>query len=360
MPDRREVLKQFGGVLAGSLVAASASPSAARAASGDRIKIGQIGVGHAHSSKLSVYRQSPDYEVVGIVEPDPELRNRAESQDPFRGLPLMTQQQLLETRGLQAVLVETRVRDSLDAAAACVAAGKHVHLDKPAGQSLVQYRRILDDAASKNVMVQMGYMYRYNPAVVLLRDFLKRGWLGEPYEVHTVMSKVVSPKSRQGLTEYPGGIMFELGCHIIDLVVGVLGPPQKVTPFNRHSSPAADKLVDNMLAVFDYPRATATVKSSAMEVEGFARRHFVVCGTEGTFHIQPLDDPSARVALSKPRDKYRRGYQDVSFPKYTRYVADAADMARVIRGEKSTDFPYQHDLAVQTALLEACGLPLTG
>jgi hypothetical protein len=47
----------------------------------------------------------------------------------------------------------------------------------------------------------------------------------------------------------------------------------------------------------------------------------------------------------------------VTFPKYTRYVADAADMARVLRGEKPTDFPYEHDLAVQETLLQACGLP---
>ncbi len=112
-----------------------------------------------------------------------------------------------------------------------------------------------------------------------------------------------------------------------------------------------------MLAVFEYRKATATVKSSALEVEGFDRRHFVVCGTEGTFHIQPLDDPRASVALSKKRGDYQRGYQDVAFPKFTRYVADAADMAQVIRGEKPSDFSYQHDLAVQTALLEACGLP---
>jgi hypothetical protein len=95
-----------------------------------------------------------------------------------------------------------------------------------------------------------------------------------------------------------------------------------------------------------------------LEVEGFARRHLVVCGSEGTFHIQPLDDPSARVALSQPRGEYRRGYQDVTFPKYARYVADAADMAQIIRGEKAADFSYQHDLDVQTALVQACGLPL--
>jgi hypothetical protein len=39
-------------------------------------------------------------------------------------------------------------------------------------------------------------------------------------------------------------------------------------------------------------------------------------------------------------------------------VADAADMAQIIRGEKAADFSYQHDLDVQATLLAACGLPL--
>jgi predicted dehydrogenase len=138
----------------------------------------------------------------------------------------------------------------------------------------------------------------------------------------------------------------------------VLGKPEQVTSFRQHVSPMADKLVDNMLAVLAYTKAIATVKSSAMEVDGSSRRHFVVCGTGGTFHIQPLDNPSARITLSQPRGEYQRGGQDVTFPKYVRYVDDAADMARIIRGEKASDFSYDHDLAVQTALLQACGLPL--
>jgi predicted dehydrogenase len=105
----------------------------------DKIKIGQIGVGHAHASKLSVYRASPDYEVVGLVEPDQELKRQAETQPAFRDLPWMTQEQLLNLPGLQAVLVETRVRDLLDTAEICIAAGKHIHLDKPAGESLPQF-----------------------------------------------------------------------------------------------------------------------------------------------------------------------------------------------------------------------------
>lgn len=351
--NRREVLQLCGGAL--TLLAGLAK--ADEAAAKPRIKVGQIGVGHAHASKLSVYRQSPDYEVVGIVEPDPKLRQQAEAQAPYRDLKWMTQEQLLNVPDLQAVLVETHVRDLLNVAETCIAAGKHIHLDKPAGESLPQYRRLLQNAAQQKLLVQMGYMFRYNPAVVLLREFLSKGWLGEVFEVHAVMSKVVDPATRRQLGEYPGGIMFELGCHVIDLVIGVLGQPQKVTPFAQQIV-KDDGLVDNMLAVFSYPQALASVKSSALEVEGFARRHLVVCGTEGTFHIQPLDNPAAKVALSKPRGNYRQGVQELTFPKYARYVGDAADMAKIIRGEKPSDFSYEHDLIVQTAVLEASRLPL--
>ena len=293
---RRSAL-QTGVLAVGTAVARTGSAAEPK----PRIKIGQMGVGHAHASKLSVYRASPDYEVVGIVEPDEGLRKAAENAAPYKGLKWLMRDQLLETPGLQAVLIETRVRDLLDNAEACVAAGKHVHIDKPAGESLPQFKRILEAASKNKLLVQMEYMYRYNPAVVLLREFLKKGWLGDVFEVHAVMSKVVDPAGRKLLAEYKGGIMFELGCHILDLVVGVLGKPQNVAAFNRHSSKLDDGLMDNMLAVLSYPTATATVKSSALEVEGGDRRHLVVCGTEGTFHIQPLDNPSARVVVTTSR-----------------------------------------------------------
>jgi len=321
-----------------------------------RIKVGQIGTTHAHATKLGVYRASADYEVVGVVEPDAEARKRAESIPAFRDVKWLTRDELLAAPGLQAVLIETPVRDLLDNAEVCVNAGLHVHIDKPAGASLPHLQRILDAAAKKKRLVQMGYMYRYNPGVVLLREFLKNGWLGEVFEVHAVMSKVVDPASRKKLAEFRGGIFFELGCHVLDLVIAILGKPAAVASFNRHSGAEDDKLLDNMLAVLSYPKATATVKSSAIEVNGGDRRHLTVCGTEGTLHIQPLDDPAAKLTLAKPRGNYKAGTQDVKFPKYTRYVDDAADMAKVIRGEKPADFTYEHDRTVQETLLKICSM----
>ena len=353
--NRRQCLQGASAVAAAAVIGGLGRT--ARGAGKQRIKIGQIGVGHAHATKLEVYRRSEDYEVVGLVEPDKQLRERAAGTAAFRDLPFLTEEQLLNSPGLQAVLVETRVRDLLSTASRCVAAGKHVHLDKPAGASLPQYRALLGAAEKQKLIVQMGYMFRYSPAVVLMRKFLAEGWLGDVFEVHTVMSKVVPDAARKELAEFKGGIMFELGCHVIDLVIGVLGRPERVASDRAPFRPAAGWLMDNMLALLEYPKATATVKSSAIEVNGGARRHFVVCGSRGTFHIQPLDAPNVVYTLDRDCGEYKRGTHEVKFGNYERYVGDAADMAKILRGEKECDFPYSHDLAVQETVLLASGMP---
>src|SRR5436190_23981319 len=77
--QRRDFLKVTGAAGAGWLAASNARAQPPR----PRIKIGQVGVAHGHANKLAVFRRSADYEVVGIVEPDRALRERAETQDAF-------------------------------------------------------------------------------------------------------------------------------------------------------------------------------------------------------------------------------------------------------------------------------------
>lgn len=328
----------------------------AHTAAAPPIRIGQIGVAHGHASKLNVYRRSSDYEVIGMVEENDRLRRSSVDKDPYRGLDWMTRDELLSQPGLQAVLIETEIRDLLRHAKACLEAGLHVHIDKPAGVSLRELEEVLEIASRNARIVQMGYMYRYNPAIQLLHSFLESGWLGEIFEIHAVMSKQLSEAERKVPAVYPGGMMFELGCHLIDLVVGILGEPTSVYVSSKHSSKIEDSLQDNMLAVLEYPRASATVKSSCLEVDGGNRRHLVVCGTEGTFHIEPLDNPKVRLILDRPRGPYRKGEQTIELPKYTRYVDDALEMAQAIRGEKKFPYSCAHDLAVQRTVLKASGL----
>jgi predicted dehydrogenase len=178
----------------------------------ERIKIGLIGTGHSHAAgKVEVLRANADFEVVGVVEPDAKLAATAQAASAYQGLPFVAEEQLLNTPGLAAVAVETNVPDLLAAGERVIEAGKHLHLEKPGGASLPRFRRLLDTAARKHLVVQLGYMYRYSPAILLMRDLVKQGVLGEPFEIHAVMSKVVNTPSRRAFAEFAGGMMFEQG-----------------------------------------------------------------------------------------------------------------------------------------------------
>jgi len=321
-----------------------------------KIRVGQIGTQHAHASgKMATVRKlSEHFEVVGVVEEDAAQRSKTENSPTYRGLKWMTTEQLLAVPELQLVLVETEIDKLLETAERCLSAGVHIHLDKPAGASLNHWRRITALAAEKQRMIQMGYMFRSNPAFQFLFEAVKSGWLGDIFEVYGVMSKQLAASERAELARYRGGSMFELGCHLIDVVVKLLGEPTSITAFNRCTRPEIDQLRDNCLAVFEYPRATATIRSSVVEVEGGRRRQLTVCGAQGTIEIEPLEPPQLTLTLDRPQGKFRKGTQVVELPKMAgRYDGDLLSFAAAIRGEQVYDYPLQHDEIVQACVLQA-------
>ena len=83
---------------------------------------------------------------------------------------------------------------------------------------------------------------------------------------------------RRWLSGFHGGAMYIFGCHLIDLIVAMMGEPQRVVAYQKRTWPDADGLYDNGLAVLEYPHATATVRTAVVEVDGFKRRQLVICG----------------------------------------------------------------------------------
>jgi len=326
-----------------------------------RIRIGQIGTSHPHAAgKLAAIRGLDDiFELVGVVEPNEVQRKKIAGKDVYRDVTWMSQSDLLNS-DVAAIAVETRVSQLVPTAMQCLAAGKHIHLDKPAGSSLPACRAMHKQAELKDLTIQMGYMLRYNPAFVLLFDIVKKGWLGRITEVTAEMGKLANDSLRQELSEFSGGGMFELACHLIDAMVTILGRPEKITAHNRSSYPDKDTFLDNQLAVFDYPHAIATIRCNHIDPFGFPRRHFNVVGEQGTFQIAPLEPPKVRLALDRPRGQFKKGFQDIEMPTSVgRYDAEFKDLANVIQGKKKLAWNSEHDVTVQESVLLASGIKLS-
>jgi len=358
MNRRRFLQKTAAGIFAVPLTGNSSRAQSNRPS--EQIKVGQIGTAHAHAAgKMATLRKLREhYEVVGIVEPDPQRREKLKNNSAYRGLNWISEEQLFNTPGLQAVAVETEVSELVLTGKRCIRAGMHIHLDKPAGLSLGAFRKLLDEATRRNLTVQMGYMFRYNPAFKFCFHAVQKGWLGDVFEANGVISKTINAEQRKELAAYPGS-MFELGCHLIDALVKVLGKPDKVTGYTRRTRPDQDDLADNQLAVFEYPKCTATIRSALVEVAGQQRRQFVVCGDQGTVDIRPLEPPKLLFAPDRELQKFKKGYQEVELPAMPgRYDDQLIEFAEIVRGRKESEFPPEHDLAVQQAVLQASNAPL--
>ncbi len=324
------------------------------------IKIGQIGIGHNHGeAKMLAVRKFPElFEVVGYAEENERWIEKRKMLRGYEGLPRLSIEQVIEQS--DAVLIETDVWDLTKYAKMCVDAGKHIHMDKPASGTLEEYKALLDTAQAKGLVVQLAYMYRYNPAVQRCFAHIKNGDLGEIYSINAEMSTFHKPEYKKWLTNFGGGIMYILGSHLVDLIVYMLGEPKRITSFLKHTGMDGIDFADNNLAVLEYDKALARIFVSSVEVNGFGRRQLVVSGSKGTVNICPLERPiTMTYSDTSIADKtYEDRKKIESFADNTadgRYDDMMADFYAYIRGTKQNPFSYEHDYLVQKVLSEIVG-----
>jgi predicted dehydrogenase len=327
------------------------------AANTNRMRIGQIGTTGAHASgKMMAMRGLKElWDVAGIVEPEAHLLQSPVTTRAWQGLRVLTEEELLGMPDVKAVAVETRIGDATQTALRVLRAGKHVHLEKPGGFSHADYKAMRLEAERRNLIVQMGYMLRYNPAFELLYRAAREKWLGDITEIDVFIGKLGDPQTRNFIHQLPGGGMFELGCHVIDTVITLLGVPKSVTAFSTPSKDDGAK--DNQMAVFEYPRATAVVRCNFADPFGDHRRRISVTGTEGTLEIIPMESRNVTLSLDRDRGSYRKGTQKFQFGQPGgRYDGEFIDLYRVLRGEKRFMWDAAHDIAVHEAVLRSSGV----
>lgn len=325
-----------------------------------KIKIGQIGIGHNHGhAKMMSARKFPElFEIVGYAEENDKWINKRGNLEGYQDLQRMSVSEIIEKS--DAVILESDVWDLTKYAKMCIDAGKHIHMDKPASGTLTEYKEVLDKAKEKELVVQLGYMYRYNPAVQKCFEHIKNGDLGEIYSINAEMSTYHDINYKKWLTNFNGGIMYILGSHLVDLIVYIMGEPDKITSFLKHTKLDGVDLEDNNLAVLEYEKALARIYVSSVEVNGWGRRQLMVSGSKGTVNIMPLENTCTMTYADLNTSP--NAYEDMKInpeikdvPNNCRYDSMMQDFYSYITGTKENPFTYEHDYAVQKVLSEIIG-----
>lgn len=327
------------------------------AAPGGRVKVGMLGTGHSHfSGKYKAMLDSPDYEIAGVVENNAAARAAMQKDPRYAALRWLDEDAMLHDPSIQLVVVECRVWEALPWGKKVIAAGKHLHVEKPAGNEWAPFRELVEEARAKRRILQCGYLWRWHPGVMAALDAARQGWLGDVYLVRGTMNSDRGPEERAIEAKYKGGGLFELSGHVIDRVVELLGRPRAVKSWLRHDTSVPDTLADNNLAVFEYDKALAVIAQSAKMGGSGDHRSLELIGTDGTFIVHPESaPPRMRIFLRTARGPYKAGWQDLTLPPQPRFIADFAELARAIQTNQPLQQSYDHELLLHETLLRASG-----
>ena len=335
----------------------------------NKIRIAQIGIGHDHAKEIfpALCGLTDHFEVVSYALPDCEKQNpdfQKYIERAFTGYREMTVEEIMEDPSITAVAVETEEVNLSKYALLAAKHGKHIHMDKPGGIDPVEFEELIRTAKENQIVLHLGYMYRYNPCVQKLLTQIKAGELGEIQSVEAHMGCYHGTPKRQWLDRFPGGMMFFLGSHLVDLVLQIQGIPERITAFNKSTAISGTTSEDLGFAVMEYKNGVSFVKSSAAEMGGFSRRQLVVNGSKGSVRLMPLEmvwSEEDRLNLYTDVTEYKdtgwfsKGETQRSQP-YDRYNAMMTAFAAMASGEKENPYTYDYELTVYKTLMQCCGM----
>lgn len=334
-----------------------------------KIRIAQIGMNrYSHAPEIfdTLKKRSDLFDIAGYALVEDERQTCSEKLRHFDGYPELSLDEILNDSSIEAVTVETDEIHLTRYAQLAAQHGKHIHMEKPGSQNLAEFERLIELVRQSGKVFHIGYMYRYNPFVADAIRRAKAGEFGTIYSVEAHMSRLDSKTTRQWFGSFRGGMMFYLGCHLIDLVLQIQGMPEEVIPLNTATGIDGVNTEDLGFAVLRYPHAISVVRMGGTEIGGNKRRQLVIGGSRRTLEICPLevgvhDIAEPYVNYVKQCERYldEEGKlqirNDQSNP-FQRYEDMLASFAAMVRGEKENPYTLEYELSLFRTLLQACGI----
>ena len=200
---------------------------------GDELRVGLIGFGLAgevfHAPLISATR---GMRLAAVVTSNPERAARAR-RGYADALVLETPEQLWgRARELDLVVVASPNRTHAPLASAALGAGLAVVVDKPLAATAAEGRALVEEARRRGLPLTVFQNRRWDGDFLTLRLLVGRGALGRVLRFESRFERW-RPHAKAGwrqsaAPEDAGGLLYDLGSHLIDQALQLFGPPRRV------------------------------------------------------------------------------------------------------------------------------------
>ena len=221
-----------------------------------------LGVTHPHTSgRVRAVQRRADMRMLGAADESPILPVFCDA----LGLEARSKQDILDDPDVHVVYVHSKSYAMADLSIEALEAGKAVLCEKPAGRNAADVHRIVEAVERTGNPVQVGYCWRFSPAVEKMQEVLAGGRLGKVLQVraHGGVSHNEADTDHMKQPGDIGGGMFVISCHLFDRVIHHFGMPRSVNaritkfpgamgPTSREDAAGAVLSYDDKIVVVDF------------------------------------------------------------------------------------------------------------
>jgi len=150
-----------------------------------KIRVGVVGIGHLGNFHLQKYQKINPVEIVGVAD---ILPLRAEKAAGIFGCTAYSDhRELIEKVDAVSITVPAQFHHAV--AKDFLAAGKDVLMEKPFTATLEEADDLIRRAAEKNLILQVGFIERFNPAVAALDKVIHHPLFIESHRLHPFIER---------------------------------------------------------------------------------------------------------------------------------------------------------------------------
>lgn len=233
------------------------------------IRVGVIGLGSIGRHHVRIARELEGFDLVAVADPDGDRFGVAGDLDVLSSV-----QALIDT-GVDAAIVAVPTIHHEKVGLALAEAGVHALIEKPLSDSVKSGQKIVEVFERAGLIGAVGYVERYNPALLEMRERLQRGQIGEIYQVVTRRQSPFPARISDV------GVVKDLATHDIDLSSWIAGSPYELVFAQTAHRSGRDQ--EDMLTVSGRFKNGVLVSNLVNWLTPFKERTTVVAGEKGAF-----------------------------------------------------------------------------
>lgn len=248
------------------------------------MRLGLVGYGNGGRYFHAPFIEAADgVEIAGVVAR--AEATRAAVREDLPGVPIHADLTEMLAAGVDAVTITTPPSTRRELVLEAIAAGVHVVADKPFAPSAAVAQELTDAAEAAGVVLSVFHNRRFDADIRTLQAVLGSGRLGDLWRIHSRFDLDQPDQLEAGPH---GGLLRDIGTHVIDQLLWLLGPVRAVSAQIDHVD-LPEGRTDAAFMVTLHHTSGVTSYASSTKLNHLHRRTLRAYGSAGSYEVASTD-----------------------------------------------------------------------